>query len=356
MKEFIIVIFIIAIIGVSSYGIHTSNHNEQDNMILIKSSKMYTDYLDTPVNITVWGNTQFEVNDWESIEVILEDIDRTFNRNNTESEISRLNNYTGSSSFKVSDDMLYVLEESLYYAELTDGKFDPTIGKLVELWDIGNGYTSIPDQDDILYTKSLVNYKNVIIDQKQKTVKIIDSNINLDLGAIAKGYAGELIKKHLVSKGYKHAILDLGGNVLVVGDRYKTNYIGDQNWTVGIQDPHASNGVYIGTVFVKDKAIVTSGNYERFFIDQDTQKKYHHILDTDTGYPVRNNLASVTIITENSTAADALSTSMYALGINKGLEVIEKLNGTEVIFITEDRELIKSSGVDKIFKLNTKDE
>ena len=143
----------------------------------------------------------------------------------------------------------------------------------------------------------------------------------IDLGAIAKGYATDKLVEYFKKQGIKHAILDVGGNIYGLGERYAINSEGVKLWGIGIRKPFSGN--IIGTLYIENKTVVTSGIYERYFIDAIEEKLYHHILDSDTGFPVDNELISVTIITDKSTLADALSTAVFAMGLEKGMNFVK---------------------------------
>ncbi|MOA23394.1 Thiamine biosynthesis lipoprotein ApbE precursor [compost metagenome] len=167
----------------------------------------------------------------------------------------------------------------------------------------------------------------------------------IDLGSIGKGYAADKIYDYLADQGFNSAIIDLGGNVYAMGQKP-----GNQPWNIGIQDPDQERGNSIGKIKVEDKTIVTSGIYERFFIEDG--KMYQHILDPRTGYPVDNGISSVTIVTDSSTNADALSTTLFVLGIEDGLKFIENTADTEALFVSKDKKLYASSGFKDMLEKN----
>ncbi|MDI3535253.1 MAG: FAD:protein transferase, partial [Thermosediminibacterales bacterium] len=187
-------------------------------------------------------------------------------------------------------------------------------------------------------------YNSVLLNSKEKSIMLKKEEMMLDLGGIAKGYAADEVSKILKENHVKHAIVNLGGNVLAYGNKPDGS-----KWRIGIQKPFAPRGDYAGVVSVINKAVVTSGIYERYF--EENGKIYHHILDPETGYPVENNLMSVTIITDKSIDADSLSTSVFAMGLKEGLNLIEKLDNTEAIFITKDSKIYLTSGLKNSFKL-----
>lgn len=253
------------------------------------------------------------------------------------SEISKVNSTAYKEEVHLSDELFYVLKKSLYYAELTEGAFDPTIGILIDLWSIGTEKAKIPDNNDIDSYKNNKGYKKVILNEKNKTVKFEDKDIQLNFGAIAKGYIADEMKKVLIDEfNIKSAILNLGGNVVTIGNKES-----GEPWKIGICNPINTYEIS-GSVEVEGKTIVTSGNYEKYF--EEDGVRYHHILDPSTGYPSKNGCISSTIITENSIDADALSTAVYVLGTEDGKRLIESIDGVEAIFINEDMSIEKTSG------------
>jgi len=164
----------------------------------------------------------------------------------------------------------------------------------------------------------------------------------VDLGGIAKGYAGDEAIRIYKEHGLKSAYINLGGNVVVLGGRPDGS-----PWRIGIQNPRAPNGMYIGIVRVTDKAVVTSGDYERYFEKENV--RYHHILDTKTGYPADSGLISSTIVTDVSMDADALSTAAFVLGLEEGMKLVNSLKGVEAIFITGDKRVYVTEGLKSSF-------
>ena len=172
------------------------------------------------------------------------------------------------------------------------------------------------------------------------TVKLDNRKASLDVGAIAKGYIADRIKEYLKDNGVKHAVIDLGGNVLTIGT--KTD---GSKYNIGIQRPFAETGTPITSVKIEDQSVVTTGVYERYF--EIKGKKYHHILSTSSGRPCKNSLYSVTIITDSSLTADALSTACFLMGYKKGMKLVNQLDNVDAVFITNDLELHYSDNFQK---------
>jgi thiamine biosynthesis lipoprotein len=257
------------------------------------------------------------------------EIEDTMSANRSNTELAAINQNAGIAPVAVQDDLFAVIESALHYAELSGGAFDPSIGPLVKLWNIGFDASRVPEQEEIDAALPLVNWRRVLLDQENKTVFLTEAGMQLDLGGIAKGYAADEAVRIIRSSGIVRAIVNLGGNVYAYGIKADKS-----PWKVGVQDPLDDRDSSLGFMTAFDKTLVTSGVYERFFVEDG--KQYHHILSPKTGYPAQTNLLSVTVIAERSIDADALSTCIFALGYKEGLALIEKLAGVEAIFVFED--------------------
>ncbi|TDP06518.1 FAD:protein FMN transferase [Halanaerobium congolense] len=275
----------------------------------------------------------------------IEEIENLMSKTIETSDIYQLNN-NPNQIIEVSKQSLEVLKKAKNYAEITEGDFDPTIGALVELWGIGTKNASVPPENKIKAALANTGYQYLNLDDNY--AKIIKAGVKLDLGGIAKGYAAEEVKKIVEKNGVEHAFVNLGGNVLVIGDK-----VDGSSWKIGIQDPRAGRGDVMAIIDAVDLTIVTSGNYERYF--EENGKLYHHIIDPKTGYPAENNLLSVSIISHNSFDADALSTAVYVMGLEKGMEFIENIDDVGVMFITKELDVYLSSGLEEIVNINDPD-
>ena len=257
---------------------------------------------------------------------------------NKGSEVASVNLNAGKGAVVVSEDTFEVIQKALDIAALSKGAFDPTVGPLVEAWDIGGDDPRKPPQSEIDALLPLIGYDRVVLDAENFSVFLKDEGMVLDLGGIAKGYAADEVARVLHEHGVSHAIVNLGGNVLTLGN--KTD---GKPWKIGVQDPEALRGEYVMILSLVDQTLVTSGPYERF-LELDGEV-YHHILDTKTGYPVKSDYTSVSIITKNSLLADALSTSLYALGYEDGMALINTLEDVEAIFMTKEKKILFSEGL-----------
>lgn len=262
----------------------------------------------------------------------LKELDQILSANRDDSNIAEINQNAGIKPVKAKPETLYVLQVALQFSEKTQGSYDPTIGPLVKLWNIGTTDAAVPSKEALDQALSLINYKNVLIDPSNETVFLTKKGMKLDLGANAKGYAADELVRIIQSLKIPRAIIDLGGNVFAYGEKAK-----NKKWVIGIRDPIHDSGKPIMSISVTNKTIVTSGVYERFF--EENGIKYHHILDPNTGYPVQNDLLSVTIISSSSILADTLSTSLFVLGAEKGKKIIDSIPETEAIFVFTDKHI-----------------
>jgi len=265
------------------------------------------------------------------------------------SGVLAINRQAGIAPVKVRADLLLVLETALRYAELSGGAFDPTIGPLVKLWGIGTETERIPAGDEIAAALELVNFRDLVIDHSKGTAFLRRKGMEIDLGAIAKGYAADEAARIAKEGRVKRGIIDLGGNILALGWRGEK---GKESipWRIGVQNPFGNRGENIGVLTVHDTSVVTSGVYERFF--EADGKRYHHILSTADGYPADNGLLAVTIVTERSMEADALSTAVFALGFEQGKALIDSFPNAQAIFVFADRSVKITEGLSGIFTLS----
>lgn len=256
----------------------------------------------------------------------------------TTSEIAKVNDAAGTGPVKVSEDTFTVVQRALEAARTSHGAFDPTVGPLVAAWDIGGDNPRRPSQEEIDSLLPLIGYERVALDPDLLTIELLDPGMMLDLGGIAKGYAADEVARILLRNGVRKAIINLGGNVLTIGTRADGT-----PWRIGIQNPEEDRGGHVMIVGLEDKTLVTSGPYERF-LELDGVV-YHHILDTETGYPVKTDITSASIITEESLFADALSTAIYSLGLEKGFALIESLPGVEAVLMDNQHNLYLTEGM-----------
>lgn len=296
-------------------------------------------YFDTVITITLYGDKATAEKRLDEVMDMAKSYENLLSDKKSGSDISKINNAHGS-FVTVDPDTVEAIQDALKYSESSGGVFDLTVGDLSDLWDFKHNTGTIPDESAIKDAVSHIDYKTVEIDGNQ--VRLKDPKAKIDLGGIAKGFIADKMKTKLKEMGAKSGIINLGGNVLLIGKRPdKTDY------TVGIQRPFSDDGTALFTLKAKDVSVVTSGTYQRYF--KKGGRIYHHILDLSTGYPYDNGLDSVTIITKSSTEGDALSTTVFCMGPEKGLEYVNQTEGVEAVFVKTDGTIIKSKNVDKLY-------
>lgn len=292
--------------------------------------------LDTVISISLYDNQDEAILDGAF--ALCKEYEQLFSRTISTSDVYRINHSDGA-PVEVSNATAELLCIALEYARLSGGTFDPTIEPLVTLWDIMADEPHVPDADAISAALARVDWTKVSVDGNVVT---LPAGMGLDLGGIAKGYIADKLREYLSENGVDSALINLGGNVLTLGGKPDGS-----NFTIGVQKPFGQNSDILGACRLKGMSVVTSGIYERYFVEDD--RLYHHILDTKTGYPVENELYSVTIISPTSTDGDALSTICFALGSEDGMALIETLDGIECVYCLSDGTLLFSSGARKFW-------
>jgi thiamine biosynthesis lipoprotein len=274
----------------------------------------------------------------------LHEIEDELSVNAPGSRIDAANEAAGRAPVEVGADAMSILRRDLQLSAWSDGAFDPSVGPLVKLWGIGTDRARLPSPKEIAAAKAFVGWRDIVLDQAKGTVFLRRKGMALDLGSTTKGFAADEIAALVRASKAKSAVIDLGGNIYVVGGKP-----GGKKWRIGLQDPFSEErGAYIGVASLADMTMVTSGVYERFFIVDGV--RYHHILDTKTGYPVRNGLMSVTVIAPKSFDADGFTTMIFALGRAKGMALAAE-KGVDAIVVDEDRKVYMSPGVSSYFEL-----
>ena len=251
------------------------------------------------------------------------------------SEIYTFNHRKNNAPLTISDDTAELIERALYYCELSNGSFDITIAPISSLWDFQAETPALPNDASIKEQLKNVNYKNLQLEGNILSSK--NPYTQIDLGAIAKGFIADKIKEYLLSNNVQSAVINLGGNVLCVGEKPS-----NEAFQIGVQKPFETHEETVHTLAINDLSIVSSGIYERYFKIDGTL--YHHILDPKTGYPYDNDLTSVTILSKKSVDGDGLSTTCFSLGLEKGTELIESLDDIYALFITSDGALHYTKG------------
>lgn len=299
------------------------------------------EHFGTILTITLYGGDEEELKEiTEKSFGECERLENIFSARLSDSELSMLNEQAALGPVEVSDELMYLISEALAYNKLSEGALDISIGRLVDMWGIGTENQRVPDMEELKPYIDKDGCGSIIIDEEKNTVFYNSSLVSIDLGAVAKGYAADCIKKYICDNmEAPYGILDFGGNIMTIGQKADGG-----SWNIGITNPISPSQVY-GVVSVKDMCVVTSGNYERYFIEDGV--RYHHILNPHTGYPADSGIISSTIIGENSMQCDALSTACYILGVDRAMELVDSIEGVEAVFIDNDGRPHASKGISK---------
>ena len=287
--------------------------------------------LNTVIKISVYGTDASKAADAALKEI--HRIDSLMNAHSTNSEIYQVN--SSPNGAVVSKEVFSLIETAIDISEKTDGAFDITLKPISDLWNIQSENPKAPEKAEIDEVLLKTGYENIILDKETLKVSFQKDGMAIDLGAIAKGYAADCAVKVLKNAGIKSALLDLGGNVYAIGKNRDL-----KKWKIGLQTPWEERGEYFKIAEISDKAVVTSGAYERYFEKDD--EIYHHIMDPKTGYPAKSGISSVTIISENSSLADALSTAVFVGGEKGAKKAVETFENIEIIIMTNDGKIKKS--------------
>lgn len=318
-------------------------------------------YFDTVISITLYESNSSKLID-ECFN-IADNYEQLFSKTIPESDVSKVNNSTG--FVKINKETFDLITNTFQYEEMSNGKFSVMCGALVDLWDISgrsayvdtantsstpnktksfnksakseaiyNPENIIPSSKEIEHAISLCGKDKLDIDSANYSVRINTPGAKLDLGAVAKGYVADKMKEYLTSQGVESGIIQLGGNVLTIGHNPNKE---DQLFTIGITTPFSDNNDIITTVKTSGESVVTSGNYQRYFKYEG--QIYHHIIDLTTGYPANTKLNSVTVVCDSSTTADIMSTVLFLSGKEKGAELSDSLNLTDVVFIDDNNNI-----------------
>lgn len=320
----------------------TPNSAQNNGEVVYTQERAFA--LDTLVDIKVYHYADRPVDEaiLSSTMSLIDDLENTLSSHIVGSDIDKVNNSAGK-RIAVSAITYQTVQNSLIYSTYTSGLFDVTAGPLIDLWAIDPPDGHVPTKDELANALPKVDYSAIeFLDGNQLMIR---NDMKINLGAIAKGTIADQVKTHLLAKGVTSALINLGGNVLTLGSKPDGS-----NFIIGIQDPADNRGAYLMTLGVADKALVSSGDYERFF--EVAGIKYHHILNPKTGYPANTNIAQVTIVAPSSEIADGLSTSVLLLGLKDGIALVERLDDVDAIFITKDNKVYFTGDIEKAIVLS----
>lgn len=293
--------------------------------------------MDTYMTVTAYGAKAQEAVDEAEAEI--QRLDELLSTGNEESEIAQLNQ---NKSAILSEDAGYLVERALELNKETDGAFDIAIYPVMEAWGFPTQNYQVPTADTLESLLKLADASQIIYDENSRKISFDREGMKIDLGGIAKGYTSSRIMDIYKENNISSGLVNLGGNVQALGTKPDGS-----KWRVAVQSPDDTED-YLGILSVEDKAVITSGGYERYF-EQDG-KTYHHIINPKTGYPAENGLTSVTVVSEDGTLADGLSTSLFIMGKEEAIE-FWKAHSEEfdIIMLTDEGKLYVTEGIQDDF-------
>lgn len=296
--------------------------------------------MDTYMTVTAYGE-QAE----EAVDAAVDEINRLdalLSTGNSDSEVAKINANHGGS---LSEDGAYLMKKSLELYQLTDGAFDISIYPVMDLWGFTTQDFAVPSSEDLKEKLALVDASKIDFDEESGEVSFEQDGMEIDFGGIAKGYTSDQVTKIFAEYGIESGLINLGGNVDAYGSK-----IDGTAWRVAIQSPD-QDGNYIGVLEAADKAVITSGGYERYF--EEDGITYHHIIDPSTGYPADSGLKSVTITCDDGTLADGLSTSLFIMGEEKASQFWQEHSDEfDFVLMKDDGSLVISEGIEDSFTTN----
>ena len=290
--------------------------------------------MDTMMDFTIYGESGL-IDQSESLITSLESL---VSVTDADSELYAINQ-TGSGM--LTEEASSLMEQALEICRRTDGALDLSIYPIVRAWGFTTGSYQVPDEAEIQALLPLVDYRKIQYDAATGTVTLPEG-MEIDLGSVAKGYAGQLAAQMLREHGVQSALLNLGGNVQTVGTKPDGS-----PWQIGIKDPQGEDAMMV--LSVEDQAVVTSGGYERYF-EQDGQT-YWHIMDPSTGHPADSGLISVTIVGDEGVVCDGLSTALFVMGLEKAADLWAQSGDFEAVFVTASGEVYITEGLRDRFAL-----
>lgn len=271
----------------------------------------------------------------------IQEVETLWSVTDAESEIYRAN-HSGGETVSVSQETAELVAFTLEMAEKTDGALDPTIFPVLTAWGFTTDSKQVPPQKQITDLLQNVGYDRIRLDGTNLT---IPDGMELDLGAVGKGYAADLVTEIIKAHGLESALISLGGNIQTIGSRPDGS-----DWKIGIRAPW-EEGI-LGVLEISEAAVVTSGGYENYFVDEQGGI-YWHILDPHTGYPAHSGVQSVTIIGKEGRICDALSTALFVMGAEKAEAYWREYGGFDMLLVTDENEIILTEGLADRFTLST---
>lgn len=294
--------------------------------------------MDTHITFIAYGDRAGEA--LEEAENRMKELEGLWSVTDEGSDIYQLNHENGRSvtvSRETSEAVMYALE----MAEKTDGSLEPTLYPVLTAWGFTTGENRVPEAEELAGLLTSVDYEKVTVQEDRIQMP---EGMELDLGAVGKGYAGDIITALLEERGIASALLDIGGNIQAIGSRPDGS-----DWRLGIRSPFGEGT--LGVLSVSDRAVITSGNYERYFVDEDG-REYGHIINPATGYPAENDLSAVTIVAVEGKQGDALSTAMFVKGLKGAESYWQEKRDFDMIAVTKEGEIYLTEGIRDAFSLS----
>lgn len=303
-------------------------------------------HMGTTVEIQIYGQDMEWLLD-EAFTIIAEFDQRlTVVEPGFESEVQRINEMAGIAPVEVSASTLDLILQSITAGDKTGGRLDITVGPLTGMWRWAMNENVLPDKDELIEGLLMVNYQAVKVDIEEQTVFLPNAGMQLDLGGVAKGFVADYVGLFLRSEGVEHAIINMGGDLVVLGTHPTGN-----PWNIGVLNPFEiqTQRVVMGVVESKNQAVITSGVYERYAVIDGV--RYHHIIDPQSGMPFQSDIISITVVAETGFLGEVYTISAFAMDAIDALEYIEDLSGIEAIIVTDEKDVLVTSGLQETFVL-----
>ena len=262
-----------------------------------------------------------------------------FSANDADSELMEINLQAGKKAVQVHPNLFELIELGKKHSIAANSHLNIAIGPLVQTWRIGFSDAKLPSEEEIQRLLKITNPEEIVLNDSNREVYLSKEGMRIDLGALAKGYIADKLKEFLVEQGVQSGIIDLGGNILTIGE----NPTFHRPWRIGIQNPALDRGEHVAVIEVSDGSVVTSGIYERQLVVDG--KTYHHIFDRTTGYPMETELASITIVAEKSVDCEIWTTRLFGQNPYDIIEEIEQQPGLEAFVITKNQKMMYTSGI-----------
>lgn len=262
-----------------------------------------------------------------------------FSANDADSELMEINLQAGKKAVQVHPELFELIALGKKHSITANSHLNIAIGPLVQTWRIGFSDAKLPSEEEIQRLLKITNPEEIVLNDSNREVYLSKEGMRIDLGALAKGYIADKLKEFLVEQGVQSGIIDLGGNILTIGE----NPTFHRPWRIGIQNPALDRGEHVAVIEASDASVVTSGIYERQLVVDG--KTYHHIFDRTTGYPMETELASITIVAEKSVDCEIWTTRLFGQNPYDIIEEIEQQPGLEAFVITKNQKMMYTSGI-----------